>query len=212
VGVRVLIAEDDMVSRSVLETLLKRWGHEVVAAEDGQAAWEVLRCDDSPRLAILDWMMPGLDGTEVCRLVRALPRREPPYLILLTARDRKEDVVAGLESGADDYLTKPFDRHELHARVRTGARMVELQRGLAQRVRELEEALAQVKQLKGLLPICAYCKRIRDDRDYWHQVESYITAHSDAHFSHGICPSCWRDVVEPQISQAAAVRPQPPRG
>jgi DNA-binding response OmpR family regulator len=197
---KVLIAEDDLVSRSVLERTLRAWGYEVVAVNDGLAAWELLRQPDAPRLVILDWMMPGLDGPEVCRKVRELPDQEPTYIVLLTTRHLKEDVVAGLDSGADDYVVKPFDRQELHSRLRAGERIVGLQRSLSERVRELETALTQVRQLKGLLPICSYCKKIRDDDNYWHQVDAYLCTHTDVNFSHGICPTCWK-TVEAEIAK-----------
>ena len=196
----VLVADDDAVSLRVLEGTLRGWGHEVTVARDGLAAWDVLQRPDRPRLAVIDWMMPGLEGPEVCRRARALGRAVPTYLILLTAKDQTDDVVAGLESGADDYVTKPFDRQELRSRLRVGERMVALHQGLADRVRELETALGQVKQLKGLLPICSYCKKVRDDRNYWQRVETYIAAHSAARFSHGICPDCWKDVIEPDLA------------
>jgi CheY-like chemotaxis protein len=197
--VRILIAEDDMVSRRMLEATLSRWGYEVVVTSDGEAAWQILREKDAPRIAILDWMMPGLDGIEVCRHVRALASPDTPYLILLTAKGSKTDIVSGLQAGADDYIVKPFDREELRARVQAGARILTLQASLASRVRELEEALARVKTLQGLLPICSYCKRVRNDGDYWQQVESYVSDHSDARFSHGICPDCYESVVRPQL-------------
>ena len=198
---RILIAEDDLVSRRMLEATLCRWGHEVLVTEDGDSAWAELQKQDSPRLAILDWMMPGLDGVEICRRVRATTPRKPPYLILLTARGSTADVVVGLQAGADDYVTKPFERDELKARVQAGARIVELQEALATRVSELEEALSRVKLLQGLLPICAYCKRVRNDGDYWQQVESYVSEHSEARFSHGICPECFDQNVKPQLSE-----------
>lgn len=197
---RILIAEDDSVSRLVLERTLRGWNYDVVVTSDGTEAWTALMANDAPRLAILDWMMPGLEGPDVCRLVRALARPIPTYMILLTARGQTDDVVAGLESGADDYVTKPFERSELRSRLRVGERVLCLQQGLADRVMELEIALGQVKELKGLLPICCYCKAVRDDQNYWHRVETYITAHSAARFSHGICPGCWKDVVEPQLT------------
>jgi phosphoserine phosphatase RsbU/P len=197
---RILIAEDDMVSRTVLERSLRGWGHDVVVTTDGAAAWEALQAEDAPPLVILDWMMPGLEGPEVCRRVRALGNPVPTYIILLTAKGQTDDVVTGLDSGADDYVTKPFDRLELRSRLRVGERILALQHGLADRVRELEVALGQVKDLKGLLPICSYCKAVRDDQNYWHRVETYIAANSHARFSHGICPGCWKDVVEPEMA------------
>ena len=197
---RVLIAEDDPVSRTVLDRTLRGWGHDVIVTKDGEQAWEALLREDAPRLAILDWMMPGIEGPEICRRVRALAKPVPPYLILLTAKGQTDDIVTGLDSGADDFVTKPFDRQELRSRLRVGERMLNLQEGLAERVRELEVALSQVKELKGLLPICAYCKSVRDDRNYWHRVETYVAANSSARFSHGICPTCWKGVIEPELA------------
>ena len=198
---KVLIAEDDSVSRCVLAATLDKFGYEVVIAANGAEAWAALQSADPPHLAILDWMMPEIDGVELCRRVRDLPTTTPPYLILLTAKGGKEDVVTGLDAGANDYLTKPFDRAELRARVQVGAQVLELQGNLAARVCELEAALSQVKQLQGLLPICSYCKKIRDEKNYWHRVESYISEHAEVEFSHGICPACYTDVVQPQLDQ-----------
>jgi response regulator RpfG family c-di-GMP phosphodiesterase len=147
--------------------------------------------------------MPGLDGLEICRRVRALPTRQPPYLILLTVRDSRQDMVAGLQGGADDYIAKPFDREELRARLQTGRRILRLQRDLAEQLRQSEAALSQVKQLQGLLPICSYCKKIRDDQNYWRQVEEYISAYSEARFSHGICPTCWEGAVLPELEKSS---------
>src|SRR5437867_1824044 len=183
---KVLIAEDEAVSRRLLEGALSRWGYQVVAAPDGQQAWDILQQPEAPSLLVLDWLMPGLDGVEVCRRARQDTRLNAAYIVLLTSRSTKEDVVQGLEAGADDYVTKPFDNSELRARIQVGARVVNLQSALAERVRELENALTHVKQLHGLLPICCYCKKIRDDKNYWHQVESYVANHADVRFSHGI--------------------------
>jgi DNA-binding response OmpR family regulator len=198
---RILIAEDDSVSRRVLETTLVRWEHEVVVTSDGTEAWGILQQLNAPRLAILDWMMPGMDGLEVCHNVRRTPSATPPYIIMLTTKSSKEDIVTGLDAGADDYLAKPFNRNELRARLQVGLRVVELQGNLAERVEELEEALTQVKQLQGILPICSYCKKIRDDQNYWQRVESYISDHSEVEFSHGICPACYEGVVKLQLEQ-----------
>ena len=193
---RVLIAEDNVTARRALEIHLNQWGYEVVSTADGAEAWDAFQAPDAPRLAVLDWMMPELDGLEVCRRVRSRPDAEPPYIILLTARGERDDIVAGLESGADDYLTKPVDRGELRARLQAGRRVVELQASLAGRVRELEAALARVKQLQRLLPICCYCKKVRGDQNYWQQVEAYLSEHADVQFSHGICPDCYEKVRE----------------
>jgi len=199
--VRVLIAEDDPVSRCLLVTYLSRWAYEVVAAADGAEAWDLLQRDDAPHLLVLDWMMPGMSGLEICRQLRTQATPSPAYVILLTSRVGPEDIVEGLEAGADDYVTKPFDREELRARIRAGARVVELQLKLRDRVAELEQALARVKQLQGLLPICSYCKRIRNDQNYWQQVEAYITEHSGATFSHSVCPNCYETQVKPQLEK-----------
>ena len=199
---RILIAEDDAVSRRVLEATLVKWGFEVTTTTNGTEAWQVLVAEGAPKLAILDWMMPEIDGLEICRRIRQRPGAGPLHIILLTARGRKEDVIAGLQAGADDYVTKPFDHEELRARVQVGVRLIELQSTLAERVAELEEALARVRQLRGLLPICSYCKKVRDDKNYWQQVEQYVSDHADVKFSHGICPDCYRSVVEPQLDAA----------
>jgi sigma-B regulation protein RsbU (phosphoserine phosphatase) len=208
---KVLIAEDDAVSRRLLEATLNKLGYEVVLASDGAEAWAVLQREDSPSLAILDWMMPQIDGVEICRRVRNLPTATPPYLVLLTAKDQKTDVVVGLDAGANDYLTKPFDRSELRARIQVGTHVLELQKALVGRVRELEDALSQVKQLQGLLPICSYCKKIRDEQNYWQRVESYLSAHAQVVFSHGICPDCYRTVVQPQLDERSISNNQPAR-
>jgi phosphoserine phosphatase RsbU/P len=190
---KILIAEDDPVSRRLLEVTLPSWGYEVQVAGDGRTACQALTVDNPPQLALLDWMLPELDGLEICRRVRSTQAGRAIYIILLTARARKEDVIAGLDGGADDYITKPFDREELRARLRAGCRIVELQASLTKRMAELEESVARVKQLSGLLPMCAWCKKVRDDQDYWQEVECYVAAHSEARFTHGICPACMEE-------------------
>jgi phosphoserine phosphatase RsbU/P len=192
--VHALVADDDRVTAEILSRTLRRWDFDVTVVNDGAAAWDHLRAATGPTLAVLDWMMPQLDGPEVCRRVRAELPLANMYLVLLTARESRGDLVTGLDAGADDYVIKPFDAEELRARVRAGVRVLTLQERLAERVEELQAALSNVKQLRGLLPICAYCKRIRGDDQYWQQLEGYIAEHSDAQFSHGICPTCYAAV------------------
>jgi sigma-B regulation protein RsbU (phosphoserine phosphatase) len=189
----VLIADDDRIAASVLSHTLQQWKYDVTVVVDGAEAWSHLQAAQStgtPTLAILDWMMPHLEGADVCRRVRQEMPLANMYLMLLTTLESRSDIVAGLDAGADDYLVKPFDPDELRARINVGVRVLTLQERLAGRVDELQEALANVNQLHGMLPICSYCKRIRGDDQYWTQVEKYIAARSDAQFSHGICPPC----------------------
>ncbi|MDD3925214.1 MAG: response regulator [bacterium] len=198
---RIIIAEDDPVTRRLIEASLEKWGHETVSCDNGHSAWKALNGDVPPQLIILDWIMPGISGIDLCRMIRAEMMDRAIYIIFLTSRDKREDIIAALQAGADDYLSKPFDRDELAARVQVGVRVIELQNSLAERIKQLEDALHQIKQLKGLIPICAYCKKIRDDDNYWRQLESYITEHSGAEFSHGICPDCYENIVKPEIER-----------
>lgn len=189
-GLHALVADDDPISAAVLTASLSAWRFEVTTVYDGNAAWAAMSGETPPSIVVLDWMMPGVDGLTLCSRLRERDHAAPVYVILLTARDSPADVIAGLEAGADEYLVKPVNPNELRARVRTGMRILMLQRSLTAKVAALEEALASVKQLRGLLPICAYCRRVRSDGDYWQQIEAYVTEHSDAQFSHGICPAC----------------------
>ena len=206
---RILIAEDDFTSRTVLVGVLMKAGHEVTATVNGAEAWQALQQPDAPALAILDWMMPELDGPEVVRRVRARPTDQPPYLIMLTTKGEKADIIAGLQAGANDYLAKPFNPGELRARVEVGRRMVELQATLAAKLEELRLALNQIKTLRGIVPICASCKKIRDDQGYWSQVEVYVQHHTEAQFSHGICPDCVQKLY-PELEQDGAGEPKEP--
>jgi DNA-binding response OmpR family regulator len=203
----VLIAEDDRVTGEILARTLQRWQYATTVVSDGARAWDHLRVSTAPTLAILDWMMPAMDGPDVCRRVRAQLPLANMYLLLVTARESRGDVVAGLDAGADDYIIKPFDPEELRARVAVGIRVLGLQQKLAERVTELQAALSNVKQLHGMLPICSYCKRIRGDDQYWQQVEGYIADHSEAQFSHGICPACYA-TVSAELDDMARSREQ----
>jgi CheY-like chemotaxis protein len=197
----VLIADDLDINRKLLRTLLAADGYDVVEASNGADAFNILKNATHPMVGLIDWEMPEMEGIEVCRKARALQGTPPLYLILLTVRDSKQDIVAGLQGGANDYITKPFDKTELLARVSIGRQMVQLQQALTERVAELKEALISVKQLGGLLPICSYCKKIRDDQNYWQQVEAYVGKHSEAKFSHSICPQCYEEIIKPQMVQ-----------
>jgi two-component system cell cycle response regulator len=138
---RILIADDSIVSRHLLDATLRKWGYEVVVACDGNEAWNILQSDDAPKIAILDWVMPGMTGPEVCRRIRANAKEKDiyTYILLLTSKSQREDLIEGMESGADDYLTKPFDQHELKVRLRPGLRIIELQRELITAHEELRE-------------------------------------------------------------------------
>lgn len=174
---KILIADDDDFSRTLLSHVLEGLGHEVSAVADGAAAWEAVRRDYFPVL-ITDWMMPGISGPELCRMMREVQRDHYTYIIVLTVRGGKESYLEGMRSGADDFLTKPFDEDQLAARLAVAERILGLHR--------------HVSRLEGLLPICSYCKRIRDDCNHWQQIESYVSARTETLFSHGICPECMK--------------------
>jgi DNA-binding response OmpR family regulator len=177
----ILIAEDDPVSRRILEKILLNWGHTVTACGGGLEAWEHLEKEHF-RLVISDWMMPEFDGLELCRRARAQKRRDYCYFMLLTARAGHQNFMEGMDAGADDYLTKPINFDELKARLRVAERILSLQ--------------SDIQTLRGILPICAWCKKIRDDDTLWHSVEEYLTTHTDNDLSHSICPACFEKQVE----------------
>jgi DNA-binding response OmpR family regulator len=191
----VLLADDDKLTLNVLNDTLTRAGYDVLTAADGEQALKKLE-QSKAMIAILDWIMPGMEGVEIVRRAHQDPRFVNSYFILLTGKSSTEDLVAGLKAGASDYLRKPFEEAELLARVEVGIRFIELQQKLADRVKELETALTQVKRLEGLLPICSYCKRIRNEQDYWERVDAYISQHANVRFSHNICPECYQKHVK----------------
>jgi DNA-binding response OmpR family regulator len=190
----IVVADDDAVGRELVSRVLEKAGHPTVTAADGARAWDLIQ-SVKPRLAVLDWDMPHLSGLDVLRRVKLTVDRTPPYVLLLTSRTEVRDRVLGLTVGADDYLTKPFEPAELVARVEVGLRVVQLQRSLAARVTELEEALAHVNRLESLLPICGRCKRIQSG-EVWHELEHFLVSSTGVRFSHGACPVCaphWED-------------------
>jgi DNA-binding response OmpR family regulator len=189
---KILISEDDTVSRLLLSTTLKQLGYEVIATENGRDAWGVFQQEHVP-VIISDWMMPDIDGLQLCRMIRSEDRTRYTYFILLTVLVGKGYFMEGMNAGADDFVTKPFDKDQLAARLRVAERILQLQ--------------SKVNQLEGLLPICMYCKKIRDDRhpeknpQGWARVEDYVESHTDATFSHGICPDCHETQVKPEMKR-----------
>jgi CheY-like chemotaxis protein len=174
---KILIAEDDFVSVKVLQLTLEHEGHTVTIAGNGEEAWNAYD-SDPVRVIVSDWMMPGVDGLDFCRRVRNRPKTDYTYFILLTAINTgRENLRRAMDAGVDDFLSKPLDREVISMRLRVAERILEYAR--------------QIRILKELLPICMYCKRIRDDGDYWQQVESYLHTHTGSNFSHGICPDCF---------------------
>ena len=193
---KILVAEDDKVSRLVLGTGLKRLGHDVIDADDGQEAWRLFQEKDV-HMVITDWMMPNLDGLALCRLIRSSNGPKYTYVVMLTALGGKESFLEGMNAGADDFITKPFDIDQLNARLLVAQRVLNLQ--------------AEVRQLQGLLPICAYCKRIRTEDNSWQAIEVYVSEQTDASFSHGICPECRERHVNPQLEELRNRRMQQSR-
>ncbi|HEX7897471.1 MAG TPA: response regulator [Planctomycetota bacterium] len=200
---KVLLAEDSPEQREYLEVLLTGWGYPVLACKDGDEAWRALQALDAPALLLLDSVMPGLSGPQICRRLRETRAKRARHIILLTACAKPEDVETGLDAGADDFVAKPFNEMELRARLRTGERHVLLQEELGRRVVEVEAAMTRIRQLEGILPLCSYCKRIREGERAWQPLESFISRRSKAKFSHDICPDCWTYVVEPELKDLA---------
>ena len=187
---RILTVEDDPVARRVLRQALENLGHEVIEAEDGESALKLL-ADDKIRVIVSDWVMPRLDGLEFCRRVRARAAEEYVYFILLTSATASVDNQreAG-DAGVDAFLNKPLDVTELWMRLRVAERILRY--------------ATQVRQLEQFLPICSYCKKIRDDQNYWTQIESYINERTGTDFSHSVCPDCYTRVVAPEIAKIRA--------
>lgn len=179
---KILIAEDDFISGKVLRLTLQKLGHEVIVAEDGVRAWHMFDLDPV-RIVISDWMMPGLDGLDLCRRVRDRPQTPYTYFILLTAaRTSSADYTQAIASGIDDFLTKPLDADMLPTRLHVAQRILRY--------------TTEINLLQDLIPICAYCHKVRDGADYWQRVDTYIQARTGARFSHGACPVCYEKQME----------------
>ena len=192
---KILAVEDDAVARAVLRKALQRLGHDLIEAPDGEAAWELLQTE-SVRVVVSDWMMPNTDGLDLCRRIRARPGKDYIYFILLTSRDAtEENSRAAADAGVDDFLTKPLDLPELWTRLRVAERILHY--------------TTQVRQLEELLPICSYCKKIRDDKNYWQQMEGYINERTGSEFSHSVCPDCYQRIVIPEIEKLKVTAASP---
>jgi CheY-like chemotaxis protein len=184
-SVKILTVEDDIVARTVLGRALRRLGHEIVEAGDGESAWNLLQ-KESVRVVVSDWMMPRMDGLDLCRKVRSKVGGDYVYFILLTSTDATEDNQrSAADAGVDDFLTKPLDLTELWTRLRVAERILRYTK--------------QVRQLEELMPICSYCKKIRDDQNYWQQIEGYINERTGSEFSHSVCPDCYTRVIVPEL-------------
>lgn len=193
---RVLVADDDRTTRRLLAALVRRRGHDCVEVADGTEAWDVLGGANEPVLALLDWVMPGLEGPEVCRLARQHPASAGSYLILVSSRDRPDDVMEALAAGADDHVAKPFHPGELAARLGAGERVLGLQARLRERITELERAHARIRGLENLLAVCAHCRRVRSEQGRWETLEARLEAGGGGCVTHGICPECLDAVLE----------------
>lgn len=183
---KILIAEDDPASRLVLSAVLSRLGHEVTAVNDGREALERMK-EESFRVLVSDWMMPHIDGLELTQRIRSEESAPYVYIILLTALGDRASFLKGMEAGADDFMTKPLDVESLTVRLRVAERIISLTQ--------------VVRQLEGLLPVCSYCRRIREDDDSWLEIEDYLVRHAHASFSHSVCPDCYSSEVRPQLDR-----------
>ena len=187
---KILAVEDDPVARAILHQALLRLGHEVVEAKDGVEALRILE-KEPVRLIVSDWMMPGLDGLGLCRALRNRLNADYVYFILLTSQQADVDNQReAIEAGVDDFLTKPLDVQEIWMRLRVAERILRY--------------ATEVRQLEAFLPICGYCKKVRDDQNYWQQIESYINERTGTDFSHSVCPDCYQRVVIPELEKLRA--------
>lgn len=192
---RVLVVDDNTANIDVMLTFLEMEGYEISIATSGEMALHVT-AHDQPDLILLDVMMPNMDGFETCRMLKKNPKTEAIPIIFVTAKKETADIVQGFQSGGVDYISKPYRQEEVLARVKTHLQLRQLMKTQEQLIHKLNRALDEVKTLKGILPICSYCKKIRDDEGQWHQLEKYISNRSDSEFSHGICGDCYAALDE----------------
>ena len=194
---KILTVDDDLVARKILVQALHRLGHETVEAADGNEALRIIE-NEPVRVIVCDWLMPEMDGLELCHRLRSRVNTEYAYFILLTSREADlANQREAIEAGVDDFLTKPLDLQELWMRLRVSERILKF--------------TTQVRQLEAFLPICSYCKKVRDDQNYWQQIEGYINERTGSEFSHSICPDCYQRVVVPELEKLRATSPIPPK-
>lgn len=187
---KILAVEDDTLARRVLHQALTRLGHVVIEAADGEEALDVLAREDV-RVVVSDWLMPRRDGLELCTAIRARPTGDYVYFILLTGQSATaENQREAADAGVDDFLSKPLDFNELWMRLRVAERILAY--------------ATQVRTLEAFIPMCSYCKKVRDDQNYWKQIESYINERTGTDISHSVCPECYQRVVVPELEQLRA--------
>lgn len=190
---KILIVEDEPVAAAILETALRNLGHEPTRAIDGLTAW--LKFESNPvRVIVSDWLMPGIDGLELCRRIRARGGEYTYFILLSAIESNGETLEQALEAGVDDFLHKPVKIDELKMRLHVAERLLNY--------------ATQVQQLESFIPLCSYCKKVRDDKNYWSKIESYINTRTGSQFSHGVCPDCYDQVLVPQMV-AAGIDPPP---
>ena len=231
---KILTVDDEYVSRKKLEMAVQSLGYETLTAShgiEGLNIWE----HEKPRIVITDWLMPGIDGIELCKKIREAEKGQYTYIIMLSIKKGMQSVIDGIDAGADDFISKPFQKEELAARIKAGERILRIESKLLtafndltgeikerkrteeelakqrdflmgtihelkkaketkkELISKLQDALSEVNQLSGLLPICSHCKKIRDDKGYWKNLEEYIANRSGAQFSHSVCPKCMEE-------------------
>ncbi len=191
---RVLVVDDEPSNIKIIKETIKGYCR-VSAAVSGAAALEFATSDTPPDLILLDIVMPDMDGHEVCRQLKIHPKSKMIPIIFLTAKNSSTDEISGFELGAVDYITKPFSPMVVNARVKMHLELKQYQDQLKKKNSQLKKALDDIKQLSTIVPICAQCKKIRDDTGYWQQVEQFIATHLDAQFTHGYCPECYQKQV-----------------
>lgn len=189
---KILIVEDDVIAATMLDGALRALGHETAIAADGLKGWTLAQANGH-RVIISDWRMPGMDGLELCRRLRERGGDYIYFILLSSVTTTGENLDQAMQAGVDDFLAKPAKIPELKARLHVAARILNY--------------ATQIQQLESFIPICSYCKNVRDDKNYWNQIENYIKARTGSSFSHGICPACYEKVMVPQMRELGMEAP-----